>query len=249
MIQRYSANNVREAIVRLTNKPGKKWKYDRPEDEGKPAFERCIENPWTLDKISSIDKDLSGAKMFDFGCNKARYVQAAKKLHNLKTYGIDAKPEGKRYVDHFFEGQYDDALERKIIREGPYAIATSISSVEHAGHDLHPNEGAIRRYQYRICKMMIENSEYFFLTVPFGKRPGWAKDESRKNLYQFNPEMLDYIKAVADAEGKNYLEEVYKLEGDKWVISDRDAAADCRYRGNKLGATAIALVSVWSEDE
>ena len=54
---------------------------------------------------------------------------------------------------------------------------------------------------------------------------------------------------MAEAEGKNYLEEVYKLEGDKWVISDRDAAADCRYRGNKLGATAIALVSVWSEDE
>tara|TARA_Y100000310_G_scaffold121149_1_gene119961 strand:+ start:2202 stop:2945 length:744 start_codon:yes stop_codon:yes gene_type:complete len=244
MIVEHSHNNIKESVIRFDKKT-RKWLYDNPKDQGKPAFERCVENCWILEKIASIDEDISGCKLVDFGCNKAEYIKILKSSYSLRTYGMDMKKLGSKYVDRFFCGEYNDSIEKKFIKNGPYKIATAISAIEHAGNKMHPDEGSIRKYQCRICKNLIRNSDYFFITVPFGKRPGWAKDKSRKNLYQFDEKMLDYMRKMSKKDGKEYLEEIYKLDGGFWVKSSRDKTRRCIYRGKKQGATAIAMVSVW----
>lgn len=243
MIKAYAANSVPEIPVRVRKKQND-WEYVNSSDQGKATFERCIENPWVADKLSQI-QDIHGKTLFDFGCNRAKYVIDLKNQFQLRTYGIDAKAEGREYVDRFFHGVYNNRLANSIKESGPYHVATAISAVEHAGHDMHPNAEAITAYQYKICVDMMSCSNYFFLTVPFGRRPGWAKDKSRTNLYQFDTCLLDSLKAEALRQSKDYLEEIYMLREGLWVQSNRDEAGSARYRGNKLGASAIALISFW----
>jgi len=183
--------------------------------------------------------------LFDFGCNKAEYIQVLKKKHFLKTFGIDIKRAGADYVDQFFLGQFNDKLQGSIEKSGPYHVATAISAIEHAGCNLHPDEPKIRKYQLGIFEFLIKSSNTFFFSVPFGKRPGWAKDGSRKNLYQLNSHVLDDINKIAKAMDKKYLEEIYKLQNGKWCQSNREASSKCIYRSNKSGASAVALVSIY----
>lgn len=218
-------------------------KYILQAGEGRP-FERCVEDTWVEDKLKQCDLR-SNDSLFDFGCNKASYILDAKKNFGIKTSGIDMKKEAKNFVDSFFLGEFDKKLKAKIKAAAPFTVCTGISSIEHAGNKWHPNEDKIRRYQIGICEFLIGISKVFLLTVPFGARPGWAKDKSRKNLYQFNKDMLEGLKKYADQNGKQYLEEVFKLDAGYWARSTAEECKDCRYRGKKQGATAVALISIW----
>lgn len=244
-MDRYGRNNIREATL-IFHKG--KYAYKHKKDEGRPPFERCIEVPWVLDKINQCNPSKED-KLFDFGCNKAEYIMTAKNDHSLQTYGIDGKPAGKKFVDNFFSGIYNKKLKRRIQESGPYRITTGISAIEHAGNNKHPNIEFITNYQKDICNVMIDISQYCFISVPFGQRPGWAKDKSRKNLYQFDIHMLDHLQSYSLASNRIYLEEIYKLDGEYWVVSDRDVAASCIYRDGKSGASAVALISIWRNDE
>jgi len=239
-IEPFKLDHVREATLHFDRRK-KQYSHMDSSQEGMPAFERCVENTWVMDKLRQVDEG-HRSKLFDFGCNKANYILEAKKIYGFKTYGIDLKAPGKRYTDVFVEGMFNSKRARKLRKMGPFDVATSISAVEHAGCGWHPDEKRIRQYQIGICEFMICLSSYFFLTVPFGKRPGWARDESRKNLYQFSTDMLDEIRHLHD---KNYLEEIYKVNDGYWDKCSRDDAAGCRYRSGKQGASAIALISIW----
>lgn len=240
-LKKYSADNVQEVAMKFHKG---KYLYLKKSEQGKPAFERCVEVPWIIDKIKQINPQ-PNSSLFDFGCNKAKYILDLKQQYELKTFGIDMKPKAKNFVDIFFHGEYDDRLQRAISKHGPYQIVTAISAVEHAGHMMHPEEVAIRRYQLEICKFLITSSESFFLSVPFGSRPGWAKDKSRRNLYQFNDEMIHQIENIAKGCKKNTMVEIYKLRDEHWCQSSMEKSSSSRYRDAKSGASAIALVSVY----
>lgn len=242
-IRCYDKDSVREATL-VFNKG--KYAYKHKKDEGRPPFERCVEVPWVMDKVFQSGAK-KGDKLFDFGCNKAEYIQQLKKKHSLVTYGIDAKSKGKNFVDHFFNGLFNDRWKAEIQQDGPYRISTAISAIEHAGNNMHPDSDAIDCYQKEICDFVIQISNYCFITVPFGLRPGWAEDNSRKNLYQFDCKMLDYIRSVASLTGRQYMEEVYKLDGEHWSAVCRDDAKQSRYRNGKSGASSVAMISVWKE--
>jgi len=166
-------------------------------------------------------------------------------LDALKTFGIDIKRHGKKFVDVFFCGEFNDKLEEKILRESPFDFATSISAVEHAGCAWSPNKKKITKYQKRICNFIIDISFYAFISVPFGCRPGWAEDKSRINFYQFDNDILDQIKEHALNCSKQYMEEIYMVKEGYWFSVDRADAIDCQYRSAKQGASAVALLSIW----
>lgn len=214
--------------------------------EKRLGFERCIEIPWLLDKIQQAGID-SVSKIFDFGCNKAEYLLGIKKEYGCTTYGIDAKPEGRKYVDHFYHGLFDAILMKKINAAGMFNICSAISAIEHAGYAWHPNEHKITEYQKSICEFLIRVSNACFFTFPFGRRPGWPKDLSRRNLYQFNGHMLDFLREYAYSLKKNYLEEIYKFDHGYWIKDSRESSSKCRYRGQKSGAAAVALISVYAK--
>jgi len=243
VIHEFGRNRIKEVTVVYRNK---KYIYPNSKQQGMPAFERCVELGWLDDKMAQVP-DLEGSKLFDFGCNKAAYIQKFKEQHNLqKTYGIDIKKQGKNFVDRFFHGSFNNPLAQQIKRRGTFRVATAISAVEHAGCAWRPDEARITEYQQGICGFLMQISEFFFLTVPFGRRPGWASDNSRKNLYQFDPKMLKSLKRAAHNLGKKYTEEIYKFDNGYWVKSSKDDARRCRYRSKKSGASAVALVSVFS---
>jgi len=239
--ERYEVERCKEATLNFDRKT-RKYTYIDESEEGLPPFERCIEVPWVKDKISKIVDN--GMKLLDFGCNKAQYIKDLKKEYNLTTYGIDMKPQGSNFVDVFFKGQYGDKIEKDMIDQGPYDIITAISAVEHAGHTWHPDISKITDYQKRICQTMIDNSSYFFLSVPFGKRPGWAADNSRKNLYQFDQKLISDIVSYANSKGCDSMVEVYKFDNGYWIESNLEESSDSVYRNGKQGASSIVLLSV-----
>lgn len=243
-IKQFNQDHVKEVVIKY-NYTSKHYEYVNKSEEGLPAFERCIENNWIADKVKQIS-DIYNKKLFDFGCNKAHYIIDLKSKYNLDTYGIDMKESGIKFVDHFFHGIFDKTLKRRIRRHAPFHVTTSISAIEHAGCKWHPDEGRIMFYQMEIIQLLMDISKYCFMTFPYGKRPGWAKDESRKNLYQFNSIMLDHIHNAAKERNKNVLEEIYQLKSGYWDMSDRNKTSHCTYRGEKQGATAIALLSIWN---
>lgn len=244
-IKPFHVEKAKEVEIRF-NPKNRKYEYLDPSEEGKPAFERCIENPWIADKIVQANP-LPGQKLFDFGCNKARYLLNAERTYNLKTYGVDIKEGGADYVEKFYKGMFNKKIKRNIRKDAPFDIATSISSVEHAGCKWHPDEARIRNYQMEICEFLMSISDYFFLSVPYGRRPGWAEDKSRKNLYQFDSYMFADLIRIADKLGKDHLCEYYKLDVGYWSKALVQDVMNCRYRGNKQGATAIGLFSMWGK--
>ncbi len=244
-MKEFLSNNIKE--ITFIFRKGKYIPPD-PKDRGKPGFERCVELPWIVDKVKQFGPQ-EGNSLFDFGCNKASYILDFKRQYKLQTYGIDAKRQGKKYVDHFYSGLFDKRLKRKIRHAGPYDICTAISAIEHAGAGMHPNAQGITDYQREICDFMIQSSKACFISVPFGRRPGWAKDKSRRNLYQFDNDMLDHIRGYAISLGYRYLEEIYKFSEGLWIKVHRNNVQNCRYRDNKSGASAIALISAWKSND
>jgi hypothetical protein len=242
-IKEYSVEKQKEAVLYFDSK-SRKYIYEKEEEKGLPSFERCVEIPWIKDKVSQIAS--KGMSLIDFGCNKAQYIIDLKKEYDLKTYGIDMKSQGSYFVDVFFKGQYNKKIKDKLISSGPYDIVTAISAVEHAGCKMHPDKDGIEKYQMDICKDLIENSSHFFLSAPYGKRPGWAEDQSRKNLYQFDLDLVNKIIDFSSSIGKSSLTETYMLKEEYWEKSDLKECSDCIYRNNKQGASAIVLLSIWS---
>jgi len=245
-MKEYKVEKEKEVVVYF-DKATRRYTNKNESEIGMPPFERCVEVPWVKDKVSQIATD--GMKLIDFGCNKAQYIVDLKNEHNLKTYGTDMKSQGSNFVDVFFKGEYNDKIEDKVISNGPYDIATAISAVEHAGCKRHPDIKWITNYQKRICKVLIENSSYFFLSVPFGQRPGWAKDKSRKNLHQFDESLINSIVDFSISIGRSALIEPYILSGEHWIKSSMEECSKCSYRENKQGASAIVLLSVWKDEE
>lgn len=242
-----SFNKMKLKESKVSYKNGK-WVYDNKEEDGLPAFERCVELGWVADKICQVSKTkkLKGQKLFDFGCNKASYIKEFKKKYNLKTYGVDMKSGGRNFVDVFYQGAFNKNSKKSIRPESPFRLVTSISAVEHAGCKWHPNASRITSYQEYILDFLIGISEYFFLSVPFGRRPGWPKDGTRRNLYQFDVNLLDHLKNQASERNKDYLEEIYKYSDDFWIVSNREETQRSRYRNKKQGASAVALVSIFN---
>ncbi len=221
-----------------------KYKNIDPSEKGKPAFERCVELLWLEDKVKQLNP-ISGS-MIDFGCNKAQYIRDFKKKYNFTTYGIDAKKPGGKFVDHFYGGLFNKKTAKKIRSLPLFDLGTSISSIEHSGCAM-PKERYVRNYQTMICQFMIDVSKNFFLSVPFGMRPGWADDRSRLNFYQFDSALLDSLQSYAESVGKSYMEEFYILDNGHWVSSTRHQNMKCKYRDKKQGATSVALVSIWKD--
>lgn len=241
-IEEYGIEKQKEATLYFDYKTRKYINKNKLEI-GLPAFERCIEVPWVNDKVSQIAAQ--GMSLIDFGCNKSQYIKDLRAKYTLKTYGIDMKSDASNFVDIFFKGQYNKNIKDQMISNGPYDIVTAISAVEHAGCKMHPDKDGITKYQISICKDLIENSSYFFLSAPYGERPGWAEDESRKNLYQFDQDLVKSITDIAQEDGKDFLVEVYRLEDGYWVKSNMVESKDSCYRDEKQGASAIVLISVW----
>jgi len=243
VLKKFKENNIKENVVLLDHKT-RKWKSITPELAHLPPFERVVEIPWVLDKISQVT--WSNSKMFDFGCNKAEYIKEIIDGYGTKVHGIDIKPSGKNFVDKFYHGEFNADLEDKIGADGPFDVVTSISAIEHAGCLMHPDIEKITNYQMHICEFLLGISNYFFFTVPYGKRPGWAKDESRKNLHQFNKSMLTDIKSLAQGLNKTVIEEYFKLQNGEWVQCSSEEIDDSSYRGNKQGANSFAAISVFN---
>ncbi len=253
MIKPFALDNVREAQIEF-DPMTKTYNYANPDEEGQPPFERCVEVPWVHDRLEQAFSGQSPRwphklTLFDFGCNKAEYIREAKQAYGLRTFGIDMKRPGKNFVDRFFQAEFDHKVARRIQRHGPFDVCTAISAIEHAGCLRHPDAAWITGYQMQIVQFLIDTSKYCFISVPFGQRPGWAEDESRKNFYQFDPAMLASIEEYAKEHGKNYMHEIYKLElSGIWVQSNIASAENCIYRDNRGGASAIALISIWGND-
>ena len=235
----FSTLKIKE--VRLEFSKGKYTNVDFSE-KGKPPFERCVELSWLADKVEQVNP-INGS-LLDFGCNKAQYILDFKKKYDLTTCGIDAKKSGSNFVDRFYGGLFTKKTAKKIRIKTIFDISTSISSIEHSGHSM-TKERKIRAYQTMICRFMIDVSKNFFLSVPFGMRPGWADDRSRLNFYQFDAPLLDSLKSYAEKTGKSYMEEFYILDDGYWVSSTRQRNMSCKYRNKKQGATSVALVSIW----
>lgn len=242
-IKKYTVKDKKESTLFFDSK-SRKYYYQDKSQIGELPFERCIEVPWLIDKVGQII-DIRNKKLFDFGCNKASYIISLKEKYNLTTYGIDLKKDGKNFVDIFYKGMYNNSLYEDISKDAPYCVVSAISSIEHAGCKWHPNVKKITNYQLSICKDMINISDYFFLSVPYGERPGWAKDASRNNLYQFNEFMLSDIEKFAQENNKKYLEEFYLFNDGYWISSDKESCNHQCYRPNKQGASAIALISIF----
>jgi len=252
MIKPLALDNARE--VRVDFDPAtKRYVYANPKEQGFLSYERCVEVPWIQDKLAQVFDGWTPhfwrkRKLFDFGCNKAQYVSDAKRTYGLKTFGIDMKSSGANFVDSFFRAEFNGAVADRIRRHAWFDVCTAISAVEHSGCNRHPDEAWITEYQMEIIRFLIDSSRSCFISVPFGQRPGWAQDESRKNFYQFDAAMLAAIQSFARYRNKNSLHEIYKYEPSGiWVKSDITRTASCLYRGNKGGASAIALISVWSQ--
>lgn len=243
-IKKLETEPLKENCLKFNSKTRKYIPIDESRGD-EPPFERCIELKWLHDKIDQIKPD-PNTRLFDFGCNKAKYIGDVKDKYNMVTAGIDMKAQGSSCVDEFYRGEFNDNHRNMINETSPYLISTSISSVEHSGCKMHPDKKRITEYQYDICKFLCEISQYFLLTTPFGKRPGWAKDKSRTNLYQFNCDMLDLIKNIADEQNKSYLEEIYILDNGFWRLSDREEARNCSYRDEKSGASAVSLMCIYN---
>lgn len=236
----FKENHIREATLKFKN-----GKYiTKDSDIGLYPFERSVELPWLNDKVGQINLSV-GDKLLDFGCNKAKYIKSFKNKYGLITHGIDAKKSGSKFVDYFYGGVFNDKLDKRIRKKSPFSIGTSISAIEHAGCSF-GNEKKTRKYQKHICKFMIDVSECFFLSVPFGSRPGWANDKSRTNFYQFDALLLDFVKEYAKFSNMKYMEEFYLWDGLYWNISERQQNLQCKYRDKKSGATSVALISIWN---
>ena len=243
MLEGLKEDHIKEAALVYRNK---KYTYKNPQEEGLPPFERCVELAWLNHKMSQIP-NLEDTKLFDFGCNKAKYIAEYQERYKMRTYGIDIKKEGKKYVDRFFHGEFNNHLMQQIKRRGTFRVAMSVSSVEHAGYHKHPDALYITDYQRRICLFLIDISSFFFLTVPYGKRPGWIDGiGSKKNFYQFDRDMLSFLKQESHKRNKKYIEEIYKYDDGYWNKSDQEATKNCIYRGRKQGATAVALISIYN---
>lgn len=253
MIKPFALDNIRE--VRVDFDPAtRRYFYTNPEEQGLPALERCVEVPWIHDKLAQVFQSTSSRlwerlkkqKVFDFGCNKARYLLDARTDYGVETFGIDMKAAGKDFVDAFFHAEFDRAVADRIRRHAPFDVCTAISAVEHAGYARHPDKTWITEYQMEIVRFLIDVGRYCFISVPFGQRPGWAQDGSRKNFYQFDPAMLAATESFARYRDRNYLREIYKYDpAGIWIKSDIAGTEHCLYRDNKGGALAVALISVW----
>jgi len=87
-----------------------------------------------------------------------------------------------------------------------------------------------------VCEFLVDVSGYC---------PGWAKDQSKINFYQFGIDMLDFFTSVASKHNKNYLEEIYQIANGYWIKSDRESAKHCHYRKNKGGAGSVVCISIY----
>jgi len=241
-LQSLDQDRFKEVVIRREKK---KWVYVDPAEQNMPAFERCVELAWLDHKILQVP-NLSGSKLIDFGCNKAKYIQKYKDMYGLKTYGIDIKKEASKFVDRLFCGEFNNNIVQKVKRRGTFQVATAISAIEHAGYSHHPDNKYITDYQKYICRFLIDISKFLFITVPYGSRPGWISGiGSKKNLYQFNADMLAMLKTEAHDRGKKYVEEIYKYDKGYWAKSDKESTKDCIYRPKKQGASAVALISIY----
>lgn len=243
-MERLKIEKIKENTLTFDKKK-KKYLYVKKNEEGLPPYERCIELAWLKDKVSQVNSTNNIGSLFDFGCNKAEYIKQFKDMYNLKTYGVDMKREGRNYVDIFFHGIFDKDIQKKIEKTSPYSICTAISAIEHAGTQWHPKKEKIDKYQLYICNFCISISTFCFISVPFGKRPGWAKDKSRKNFYQFDKLMIEEIFKFCDINNKSFLLEFYVFRDGYWYISTLEDTSASIYRDNKGGASSVCLMSIF----
>lgn len=253
MIKPLELDNIPEPRL-VYNPLSRRYIFENPENEGRLACERNVEVPWINDKLSQAFKKrliLHKLKLFDFGCNKAQYLLDAKKIYKVKIFGIDMKSQAKNFVCKFFHSEFNQKVAEKIRSYAPFDVCTAISSIEHAGYKYHPNKEWIWEYHMEIIRFLIDTSRVCFISAPFGQRPGWASDGSRKNFYQFNVPMLSAIEKYSRYRNKNFLNEIYRYvdQGPSgvWVKSNIESTKNSFYRKNKSGASAVTLMSVWSE--
>jgi hypothetical protein len=261
MLEKFSMDNVKEPVVNY-DPVTRHYSYANPEEEGLPAYERCVEVPWTqhsigqaIELIESEGLNIKRTKklfsfgkncrytIFDFGCNKAKYLSQAKEKYDIKTFGLDLKKPAKNFVDQFYYGEFNEKLAKKVKKEALFDICTAISSIEHSGYRL-KTQSLIDAYQDKIIKFLIDISTFTFLSVPFGKRPGWSNDGSRQNLFQFDESMINDIHSYVKDKKKNCLVEYYKFDAKHWSKVDVKEVTNSVYRDNKGGAAAIAFISI-----
>ena len=263
MLEKFSMDNVKEPIVNY-NPVTRQYIYEDPEEKGQLAYERCVEIPWIRNSIKQAislieSKDLHTTvkakklfsfrrnhkySIFDFGCNKAKYLSQAKEKYDIKTFGLDLKKPAKNFVDKFFYGEFNDKLGKRVQKKAPFDICRAISSIEHAGYRL-KTQSLIDAYQNKILKFLLDLSTFTFISVPFGKRPGWSNDRSRENLYQFDEVMIKNIKSYVKDKKKKSFVEYYKFDANHWFKVDIGEVNNTVYRDNKGGAGAIALISIY----
>ena len=262
MLEKFFMDNIKEPVVNY-NPENRQYVYANPDENGLPAYERCVEIPWIKHSINqavafikseglnivkkkrlfSFDQNHTYT-IFDFGCNKARYLSEAKEKYDIKTFGLDLKKPAKKFVDKFFYGEFNDKLAKKVKKEAPFDICSAVSSIEHAGYRLN-KQSQIDAYQNEILKFLIDIGTFNFISVPFGKRPGWPNDGLRQNLYQFDEAMIKNINSYVKAKRKNCLVEYYRFEDELWFKVDVQDVTDTVFRDNKGGAAAIAFVSIY----
>ena len=263
MLEKFFLDNIKEPVVNY-NPVTRQYIYENPEEKGQLAYERCVEVPWTQSSIKQAIELIESKglhttvktkklfsfgqnykySIFDFGCNKAKYLSQAKEKYDIKTFGLDLKKPAKKFVDNFFYGEFNDKLAKKVKKKAPFDICTAISSIEHAGYRL-KIQSLIDAYQNKILKFLIDISSFTFISVPFGKRPGWSNDGSRENLYQFDEVMIKNIKSYVMGKRKNCFIEYYKFDAKHWFKVEVGEANATVYRDNKGGAAAIALISIY----
>ena len=263
MLEKFFLDNIKEPVVNY-NPVTRQYIYENPEEKGQLAYERCVEVPWTQSSIKQAIELIESKglhitvkakklfsfgqnhkySIFDFGCNKAKYLSQAKEKYDIKTFGLDLKKPAKKFVDKFFYGEFNDKLAKKVKKKAPFDICTAISSIEHAGYRL-KTQSQIDVYQNEIIKFLIDIGTFTFISVPFGKRPGWPNDGLRQNLYQFDEAMIKNINSYVKAKRKNCLVEYYRFEEEQWFKVDVQDVTGTVFRDNKGGAAAIAFVSIY----
>lgn len=187
---------------------------------------RLIEIPWVLAWVAQQQGNfLDAGSAFNYD-----FVLSAPALEDKRRFVMTLAPEGDAHWRLGVSYVFGD-LRNLDFKDGLFDAVACISTIEHVGMDNSMYAGAAdiaRRSDtadflraVKELKRVLKPGGALYISFPFGRyeNHGWFQ--------QFDAQLVDTL--VDCFAPSNADENIFRYQPDGWVLSDRNATADCQF--------------------